>query len=362
MTWILLFLWQARAQAPAVVDGVLEDRIQSTRATISEADKQQREMLSHLFVINKKIKESAHARARFNEKLMDREGQARDLAQDVAGLEEKSARQKERLNGRLRHLYQERGASSMQWIFSSHSPLELERNRRFMRKMVDSDHAQLKRYLTHIRDLRKKREQLKVMVSELARLEKQAQAQEAELNQQLGIKSKIMAELRKSKDLKLNELKDLREHTGSQTLSYAFFERKGALRAPIEAPLKRDYGTYVDPRYRFRLMHKGLFFEVGAGENVRVVSDGVVVLSARLPGYGRTAIVDHGDNYYSVYALNAELKVREGEKVREGAVVAVSGASSPLFGPGVYFEIRHFTDAIDPRGWIKESVIKTAAQ
>jgi septal ring factor EnvC (AmiA/AmiB activator) len=56
------------------------------------------------------------------------------------------------------------------------------------------------------------------------------------------------------------------------------------------------------------------------------------------------------------------VKVREGEKVREGHVVAVSGGISPLFGPGLYFEIRHFTDAIDPRPWIKESVIKTAGR
>ena len=83
-------------------------------------------------------------------------------------------------------------------------------------------------------------------------------------------------------------------------------------------------------------------------------------MATLLPNFGRTVILDHGDSYYSVYAFVSQLKVHEGDQVREGDVLAVSGSYSPLFGPGLYFEIRHFTDAIDPKPWIKDAGMKTA--
>jgi septal ring factor EnvC (AmiA/AmiB activator) len=116
----------------------------------------------------------------------------------------------------------------------------------------------------------------------------------------------------------------------------------------------------VDPQFRFHLTHKGLFYAAPQSTSIHAVFDGKVVFADQLPGYGRTLIVDHGDNYYSVYAFAQLLKVQAGAQIHEGAVLGLSGKGSPLFGPGLYFEIRHFTDAIDPRPWIKDSVIETA--
>lgn len=363
LTFSLCLPWAGAEAPPGTSDATgenLENQIQSTRATISEAEKKQREALSHLFVINKKIKDISKRRAKLNETLLQREGIVRATAQEVQDLEEKSEGHKDMLNQRLRRLYQERSQDSFQWLFSAKSPMEFERNHRFLKKIIDSDHRQLKGYLAHLRELKHKREQLKGRVHELARAQKDIEAQEKELTVQLNQKSKLVAELRQNKDVKISELKDLRGQGHDGFLSYAFFERKGSMRAPVEAPLIREYGTYVDPKHRFKLMHKGLFFQAAKGSNVHAIAEGTVALAATLPGFGKAIIVDHGDNYYSVYGFNQQLKVREGSKVREGEILALAGGISPLFGPGLYFEIRHFTDAIDPRNWIKDSVIKTA--
>lgn len=351
---------QASAGTSDDVGENLENQIQSTRAIISDAEKKQREALSHLFVINKKIREISKRRAKLNETLLAREGNVRTLAQEVQDLEEKSADQKDLLNHRLRRLYQERSQDSFQWLFSAKSPVEFERNRRFLRKIIDSDHRQLKGYLAYLKELKSKREQLKGRVHEMARAQKDIEAQEKELTVQLKEKSRLVAELRQNKDLKISELKDLRGQGRDGAPSYAFFERKGSLRAPVDAPLIREYGTYVDPKHRFKLMHKGLFYQAVRGATVHALAEGTVALAANLPGFGKAIIIDHGDNYYAVYGFNHQLKVREGSKVSEGEILALAGGVSPLFGPGLYFEIRHFTDAIDPRNWIKDSVIKTA--
>jgi septal ring factor EnvC (AmiA/AmiB activator) len=362
MLLLAVLLQFAHAQNSDPAPGVL-DKIESTRASISEDERRQREALSHLFVINKKVKDMASRQEHLIQKLLSQEATVRGLAQDVQGLETRAEKHKSMLNKRLRQLYQERAGANddFRWLFSAQSPVELERNHRFLRRMIDSDHRQLKTYISALRDLQKKRAELREMVTRLAVLQKQAKAQEEELTQEMRAKSKFIAELNKAKDGELSMLKGLRAKGGDLvSSSYAFFERKGVLHAPFDSHVTREYGTYVDPNFKFRLTHKGLFYSSQRAADVRSVFNGRVVYASKLPGLGKTVIVDHGDNYYSVYAFASQLKVREGATVQEGDVIALSGQASPLFGPGLYFEIRHFTDAIDPRPWIKDSVIKTA--
>lgn len=367
MLVLALLLSSAHAQAPAAENAdpaatAVIEKIQDTRASISEDERKQREALSHLFVINKKVRDMAAKQERLNQKILGQEGTVRSIAQEVQGLEARAESHKLMLNKRLRQLYQERGQNDFQWLFSAQSPVELERNHRFLKRMIDSDHRQLKLYLASLRDLQKKRGELKEMVARLAIFQRQAKAQEAELTAEMRAKAKFIAEIDKAKDKKISQLKGLRRQARdpASKLNYAFFERKGLLHAPMDLPVMRDYGTYVDPNFKFRLTHKGLFYSSSAPAEVRSIFHGRVAVADSLPGLGKTVIVDHGDNYYSVYAFASTLKVRAGATVQEGDVVALSGQSSPLFGPGLYFEIRHFTDAIDPRPWIKDSVIKTA--
>jgi septal ring factor EnvC (AmiA/AmiB activator) len=357
MWWMAMLLHIAHASDEAPPEVL--DKIQNTRASISEDERRAREALSHLFTINKKVKDIARKQEQVNTRMLGVESSVRSLAQDVGTLERRTGEQKGLLNKRLRQLYQERNQDDFHWMFSAHTPIELERNHRFLRRMIDNDHKQLKLYLVSLETLNHKRTELKKMVAHLALLQKEVQKQEQELSAQMREKAKFIAELKKSQDKKLAELKGLRTKN-TDAMSYAFFEKRGGLRGPIEVPLSREYGTYVDPQFRFRLTHKGLFYGTPRALEVKSVFHGRVVLAQRIPGYGKTVIVDHGDNYYSVYAFASQLKVREGAKVQEGDLVALSGEGSPLFGPGLYFEIRHFTDAIDPRPWIKDSVLKTA--
>ena len=354
MLGILFVLNAAMAQED------ISDSIKNTRATISEAERSQRESLSNLFTINKRIKQIAKKRGELNDKMLAREANVRAAAQDLQQLEIRAESHKGMLNSRLRQLYQDRKRDTFHWMFSAKSPVELERNHRFLKRMIDSDHKHIKGYVTQLAVLRRKRDELKTLVAGLTRMQKDVQAQETELGEQMRQKSLRVTELRKIKDSKLSELKGLRARPVAEAeLSYAFFERKGSLRPPVEAKLAREYGTYVDAQYRFRMMHKGLFYAAENGASVRAIFEGTVALAGEVPGLGKAVIVDHGDNYYSVYAFAAKVKVEKGTSVREGDVVAVSGGSSPLFGPGLYFEIRHFTDAIDPRSWIKDSLVKT---
>ncbi len=350
---------------PAIsAEGLLDGAtavIESTRAEISMDERQQREALGQLFKINKRIREIAKRQERITETLLAREVDVRLLAQDVQELEERKQQLAELLAKRLRQLYQTQKEVDLAWLFSLRTPQEIDRHQRFLKLMVDSDHKQLQMYLASLRELQKKRADLRVAVTKLVRTKRVGLAQESELTQKMREKSQHLQTVRAARDQKLSELKHLRSRRPEldNATALAFFERKGSLRAPVEAPLRREYGVYVDPKFKYRLTHKGLFY-AATTEPVHAVSRGKVVFAGQLPGYGRTLILDHGDNYHSVYGYLAKSHVRVGTIVQEGTPVGQAGARSPLFGPGLYFEIRHFTDAIDPQPWFKESSIKTA--
>ena len=171
--------------------------------------------------------------------------------------------------------------------------------------MIDSDHERLKQFIGDLSTLRKRRSELKGVVEKLVSVQREVQVQERAQAEQLRTKALYIAELKKSKELKLSELKGLRDgHRDlGDEMAYAFFERRGQLHAPVDGRTLRNFGNYSDTQFRFKLSQKGQVYATERGASVKSVYGGRVTFARALPGYGKTVIVDHGDNYYSVYAF-----------------------------------------------------------
>ena len=65
-------------------------------------------------------------------------------------------------------------------------------------------------------------------------------------------------------------------------------------------------------------------------------------------GYGRIAIIDHGDRYFTVSGHLADLFVDVGDPVGEGDTIGSVGETGSLSGPSLYFEIREGSEPVDP--------------
>ena len=74
-------------------------------------------------------------------------------------------------------------------------------------------------------------------------------------------------------------------------------------------------------------------------------------------GYGKMVIIDHDQEYYSVTARFNELHVKEGDLVKQGQVIGLTGKNATIFGKGLYFEIRHGEVAEDPLDWLKPGTL-----
>jgi lipoprotein NlpD len=94
--------------------------------------------------------------------------------------------------------------------------------------------------------------------------------------------------------------------------------------------------------------NKGLVLAGKAGDPVLAAADGKVIYAGSgLRGYGNFVIVQHNNNYLSVYAHNQVLLVREDQPVRRGQKIAEMG-SSEADRVQLHFEIRRQGKAVDP--------------
>ena len=127
-----------------------------------------------------------------------------------------------------------------------------------------------------------------------------------------------------------------------------FIELRGELTWPVAGRLIRDYGQPRSGGVRWN----GVVLAAERGSEVRAVYHGRVVFADWLAGMGLLIIVDHGDDYLTLYGYNETLLANPGDWVAPGDVIATVGDSGGQSETGLYFELRHATRPINPRRWV----------
>jgi septal ring factor EnvC (AmiA/AmiB activator) len=97
---------------------------------------------------------------------------------------------------------------------------------------------------------------------------------------------------------------------------------------------------------------RGILVRADTGAPVQAIGGGTVVYSNWLRGFGNLLIVDHGQEYLSVYAYNQSLLKQVGDTVRAGDTVALAGSTGGQVDSALYFEIRHRGAAVDPIAYL----------
>jgi septal ring factor EnvC (AmiA/AmiB activator) len=128
----------------------------------------------------------------------------------------------------------------------------------------------------------------------------------------------------------------------------AFAARRGHLRLPVKGTIS---GRYGQPRPEGGATWKGIFIRAAEGVEVRAVAGGAVVFSDWLRGFGNLLVIDHGDDFLSVYGNNESLLVAVGASIKDGESVATVGNSGGNPDSGLYFELRHRGQPFDPLKW-----------
>jgi len=113
------------------------------------------------------------------------------------------------------------------------------------------------------------------------------------------------------------------------------------LTSPISGAVSQNYSIADD--------HLAIDISVDIGTPVKAVSNGRVILSEWTTQTGYVLIIDHGNDLISVYKHNSKLLKPQGEIVKQGEIIALSGNSGVLTsGPHLHFELWSEGFSIDP--------------
>lgn len=123
----------------------------------------------------------------------------------------------------------------------------------------------------------------------------------------------------------------------------------GKLTWPVNGKLLARYGS---SRNLGKLKWQGIVIASPTGNDVKATAAGRVVFADWLRGFGLLIIIDHGDQYMTLYGNNESLLRDVGEYVKAGDVIAQSGEQGIRGLSGLYFEIRHRGSPTNPLKWL----------
>lgn len=95
-------------------------------------------------------------------------------------------------------------------------------------------------------------------------------------------------------------------------------------------------------------LHYGNDYGIPTGSEVRACAEGKVVMAENRISTGWSVVIEHLPGLYSLYYHNSELNVKEGDTVRQGEIIAKSGATGLATGPHLHWEMRLNGSAVRP--------------
>lgn len=118
---------------------------------------------------------------------------------------------------------------------------------------------------------------------------------------------------------------------------------------PLQGKIIKSFSTDADTRKK---EHSGVDISARIGTEIRATADGVIDSVGQDKKYGNLVIINHENGYKTYYSSCSEIFVKEGERVKKGDVIALSGRTGKPT-PHLHYEIRKDGVPVDPGEYIK---------
>ena len=252
-------------------------------------------------------------------------------------------------------------------MLNAEDPVTLQRLITYYGYLNTARQGEIKHYRHSIENLEQTRRDILVKNQNLilsrnrlakAREDLQAQRQQradalAKLNKSLNYKQNKLVRMERDQQQLEQLIKEVERTIATLELEAGpepFKQQRGKLPWPARGIRQSDIRATVNNLPR----SPGIFLQTEINEPVRAVHHGRVVFADWLRGFGLLMILDHGDNYMSLYGFNEALLKNTGDWVKSGETIASTGNSGGQTQSGLYFEIRHRGKPDNPLKWLQK--------
>lgn len=117
---------------------------------------------------------------------------------------------------------------------------------------------------------------------------------------------------------------------------------------PVDAQPTDSFGMTHILNEELTSEHRGTDFPLKEGSAVMASNSGRVVLARELFYEGNCVVLDHGQHLFTIYMHLSKIQVRDGQKVRKGQRLGLSGATGRVTGPHLHMGVRWEGSYVDP--------------
>ncbi len=137
------------------------------------------------------------------------------------------------------------------------------------------------------------------------------------------------------------------------------FSEEEGLAWPLKGDVVKSYNVdkmvYFETLQQFRT-NPAIFIAGNPGTDIVAAADGIVLSVGKEDKLGQTLTVDIGDGYRLVYGQLGDLKVKEGDYIKAGTVLAKLATATKYYrleGNHLYFQVQKGEETINPLTLIK---------
>jgi septal ring factor EnvC (AmiA/AmiB activator) len=273
---------------------------------------------------------------------------------------------------RLVALYKLNWLGRFHVLASAESLQELLNRKTAIERILTYDETVIKALMDNRQELEDARSRLETHRNEKRLRADAYQKQIKQMAAERSQRAKLLAHIRKEKSAQLAAIKSLKraardldekiknlgiESTATTPQKYTaaepFQAYKGLLKMPVKGKIISLFGKFKNTSYKVLNFRSGIEIQTERGEPIAAVYAGKILYADWFKGYGNMIIIDHGENYYTVYAHIEETFKSTGDTVETGEVIATVGDSGSISGPKLYFEVRHHGKPLDPMQWLE---------
>ncbi len=344
----------------------LKNNYLSTKNKISKSEVFTRRVSKTLYKVNRQMRRLRYQRNKLSTQLQETQFKVSDLNEKIGELEKNISDRKSQIAKQMKALYKLSRFNKFMYILSSSSLHEFEQNMKYIKLYSEADYNLILSYSSDIEELKNAKIDLDKNLQKLNRVSQKLVKRNKSLDKKMKSKKVLLTHLKKQRKKyfsKLSQIKNLKDKLKlsnkienlNEIFGTNFFEKRGALFPPVSGIKIEKFGVSLDKKYKNKIKNNGLFFRSQQNAKVKNIHKGKVSFIGKLRGLGLVVIVDHSDHYYSLYANNSTVKVRKGDTLEAGQVIGDSGFSPYHNTYGTYFEIRHFSEPLDPENWLIKS-------
>ncbi len=125
-------------------------------------------------------------------------------------------------------------------------------------------------------------------------------------------------------------------------------EWSGRFDVPVNSQPSEGFGTRRTFNGQLASVHRGMDYHAAPGTPIMAANSGQVILAHELFYEGNCVIINHGQQFMTIYMHMSRLDVKEGDQVHKGQQIGLSGATGRVTGPHLHIAVRWQDAYLDP--------------